>query len=161
MKKLDKETLAQRDDIKASLEVKFSDLEASVEGFNTKMDEAWKAVAAAVEDYNAKLEDEWGNGLGPVIESYNESIADANEWRQGVAQSIQEYMDDRSEKWQEGEAAQRYAVWRDEFDHEFSAFDAERPDDLEIAEPDEITYDNLDDVAEALGELPEELDAGG
>lgn len=159
MKKLDKATLAERDEIIERLEVNFRDLEAAVDGFNNNMAPLWLAVQAAVEEYNAKLDDEWGNGLGPVIDQYNEAVADAATWKQQVAQSIQEYMDERSEKWQESDAAGRYSEWRDAFDHDCASCEIERPDDLDIAEPEEITLD-LDDAAESLGELPEELDAG-
>jgi len=160
VKKLSKDTLAGRDEITERLRSRFMDLEAAVEGFNTAMAEPWAAVEAAIEAYNSKLDDEWGSGLGPMIEDYNAAVADATQWKQEVAQSIQDYMDERSEKWQEGEAAQRYSAWRDEYDGDVSTFDVERPDDISIEEPEEIAFD-LDDAAELLEQLPEELETGG
>jgi hypothetical protein len=158
MKKLSKETLAGRDEIAARLRSRFSDLEAAIEGFNTIMAGEWSVVEAAIEAYNTKLDDEWGNGLGPMIEDYNSAVADATEWKQETAQAIQEYMDERSEKWQESEAAGRYTAWRDEFDSEVAACDLERPDDLSIEEPGEMAMD-LEDEAELLEQLPEELES--
>jgi hypothetical protein len=63
---------------------------------------------------------------------------------------------DRSEKWRESDAAQRYSAWRDEFDHDFDEFSADQPDDLRVDQPDEISFD-IDNVAELLEQLPEEL----
>jgi hypothetical protein len=160
MKKLDKATLASRDEILARLQTQFSDLEAAVQGFNTVMEGAWAAVEEAMQAYNAKLDDEWGNGLQPVIETYNEAVADANAWKQDVAAAIQEYMDERSDKWQQSEAAERYSTWRDEFDHEFDSFNEDRPEDLSIEQPDEIGFE-IDDIAELMEQLPEELETGG
>jgi hypothetical protein len=156
MKKLDKATLASRDQIVERLQTRFDDLESAVEGFNNIMGEAWAAVEAAIEAYNAKLNDEWGNGLGPVAEDYNSAVADANAWRQDVVAAIDQFMGDRSEKWQESDAAQRYSAWRDEFDHDFDEFSADQPEDLSVDQPDEISFD-IDNVAELLEQLQEEL----
>src|SRR5215510_638055 len=159
MKKLDKSLLASREEIVERLRVEFGDIEGTVDYFNQTMAEAWSAVQSAIEAYNTRLDEEWGNGLGPMIESYNGTIADANGWRQDVVNSISEYIENKSEKWQESENGQRYAAWRDEFDHEFSSFDQDRPEELSLDEPDEITLEWLDDVAELLEQLPEELES--
>ena len=129
MKKLDKVILAQRDEIAGRLRDRFTDLESAVEEFNTQMDEAW-----------AKLE--------TAIGSYNEVVGDANSWKTDVAGQIQEYIDGKSEKWQEGEAAQRYEAWKSPFDEQIDAVELEKPDNLES---------DVEDAAEALEQLPEEL----
>jgi hypothetical protein len=159
MKKLDKTTLAERDQIAESLRTRIMDLESSIEGFNTKIAEAWAKVSAAIDEYNTTLDDEWGNGLEGVLSDYNDAVGSANEWKQGVAQQIQDYMDERSEKWQEGEAAQRYQSWKEAFDEDLPTADIERPEDLALEEPDELSIEDLDDAAELLEQLPQELEA--
>ena len=158
MKKLDKATIAGRDEIVERLQSRYADLEQAVAAFNDRTGEAWNAVQAAVEEYNAKLDDEWGSGLAPEIEAYNSAVDDANIWKQQVVADIQAYMDDRSEKWQESEAAERYTAWRDEYDGSVPTFDAERPEDLGIEQPEEVAFDVEDDAGNALEELSEGLD---
>lgn len=160
MKKLDKDTLATRAEIVARLQSQSSDLESAVAGFNTAMEAPFQAILDAIEAYNDALDEAWGNGLGPVIEIYNGTVADANQWKQDAVQAIQDYMDERSEKWQESDAAGRYSEWRDAFDHDFDTFDEDRPDDLSIDQPDEINFE-IDDVGELMEQLPEELGSEG
>lgn len=160
MKKLDSETIASRDGIISRLRTLHGELEEAIDAYNTKMSAAWeKTLSAAISAYNAQLDDAWGGALEPVIEAYNGAVADANQWKAGAAQSIQDYMDERSDKWQETVKGQQYAEWRDGFDDEFQTFDAERPEDIEIDEPDGIGFD-AEDIAELLEQLQTELESG-
>src|SRR5262245_40000831 len=117
MKKLDKTTIAERDTLEIRLREEQEDLQSAINFYNDKMSEAWAKVSAAIDEYNSALDDAWGgaNGLEQDISAYNDAIGSCNEWKQGVAQEIQDYMDERSEKWQESEAAGRYSSWKDEY----------------------------------------------
>jgi len=157
MKKLSKETLKRRDEIAEKLRSRGADLEATVEGFNTKVGEAWTKLETALEEYNSVLESEWNGGLEGVLSDYNEAVGEANEWKQEVAQEIQDWMDERSDKWQESPAAEKYQTWKEPFEEEFQTAELERPENVEVEEPGELTLDDVEDVAELLGGLPEEL----
>ena len=123
MKKLSKEQCAQRDEIAGRLRSRFSDLDLAVEAYNSAVEAAWAKVEETKNDYN-------------------EAIADANEWQQDVAADIQSYMDDRSEKWLEGEKGQAYESWRSEYEQEFPTADLDKPDELSTSD--------IEDAAEII-----------
>jgi DNA repair ATPase RecN len=157
MRKLDKATCAQRDEITGRVRSRASDLQEAAETFNTAIDEAWETLEAAIEAFNTTLEEKW-EPIEQASNDYNEAVNDANAWKQDVAGDIQSYMDDRSEKWQEGEAAGRYTAWKEQFEEEFETADLERPEPIEVEQPGHIDLD-LEDVAELLEQLPEQLDS--
>jgi hypothetical protein len=159
MKKLDKATIAARDEINTRLQDKFGDLEKAVDDFNDKVSQAWAKVAEAVEYFNTELDEAWGNTLQPALEEYNEAVADANAWKQEVAGDIQAYIDERSDKWREGEACGRYEAWREPYDDEISSAEFERPDDLDLGdEPDQFDVSDVENASELLEQLPEEVE---
>jgi len=131
MKKLDKETIAERDSICSRLRDAFDKANAAIEELNAAIIEKWDEVEEAVS-------------------SYNEAVSEADSWKESVASDIQSYMDDRSEKWQEGDKAQAYTSWKEAFEDTFDAFEIEQPNGL----------DPIDEgLAELLEQLPEEVEA--
>ena len=94
MNKLSKDQLADRDVRLATLE------------------ETCEALVGAVDEYNKAIEEAFAK-LEPLVKAYNVAVSDAQEFAQEVASDIDDYIRDKSEKWQEGERGQAYIAWRD------------------------------------------------
>jgi hypothetical protein len=108
-------------------------LEDAISGFNAAVDELKAPVTTILEAYNAELEEARG-----FIED--------------IARGADEEIDDKSEKWRDGERGQAATQWKDEYENaDLSNF--------EITFPEELPGD-LPDHPETLDGLPEEADAG-
>ena len=63
---------------------------------------------------------------------------------------MQGYIDDRSEKWQEGERGQAYMAWQQEFsDNDLEAIELDQPEPLELSTGDQTEI--LEGLAEEIG----------
>lgn len=49
--------------------------------------------------------------LRDAVEAYNAKLEELREFGQGVVDRIQEYIDERSDKWREGDRAGEYEDW--------------------------------------------------
>lgn len=80
------------------------------------LEAARKEIENAVEEYNHKL-NKLNEQLESELEKYNGILEDAESWKQGIADTFQAEIDERSEKWLEsdaGEAAQDFVnAWND------------------------------------------------
>jgi peptidoglycan hydrolase CwlO-like protein len=129
MNKLSKDQEKQRDALIESLRAQQSKLEDAVSQFNQTMTAAWVKVEAAIEEYN---------GIA----------ADAEAFREDVASEQESYMEEKTERWQEGKRGQAYQEWRDAW--------SERLEPIEIDEPEELSAPELDhaDKLEAMPSDP-------
>lgn len=124
MKKISKADAAKLEEIVADLNSKKTEIETAVEEANSKIGAANEAIA-----------------------SYNESVAEAEALRDEVVAAIEEYTSERSEKWQEGDAAASYQEWSGEWENvDFSELDPIE----EIEAPDAS-------IGEELEALPQEV----
>lgn len=115
----------------------------------TKLQEAFDNLQEGVEAFNDIVNAAWSNlQLGP-LNAYNEAISNANEWQSGIVEEIQEYIDSKSEKWQEGDKGQAFVSWKEQYEEELET--------VELEKPDEVTFDN-DNPSELLDQKPEEPD---
>ena len=89
-------------------------------------------VSGAVDDANV------------LIEELNELVDAATQWTQDIQSQIQEYMEERSEAWTEGERGQAYEEWVVAYELELESVES-----LEFEGPDV-------DEFEALPEEPEQ-----
>lgn len=115
MKSPSKDQQAERDRLIAALTAAESEIETAIARYNSHLGEHRDEITA-------------------VVAVYNELVADADALRNWAEADIQEYMNDRSEKWQEGERGQAYEVWRQSFENlDLSGIgiEVELPDDLE------------------------------
>src|SRR5215467_224119 len=127
--KLGKEEMLRRDE----LVEKLNDLAGNVE--------------TAVAEYNSKIE-ELRAPVEAALTAYNEAAEDAREFAEGVSNDADEQIQEKSEKWQEGEKGEQACSWRDEWSAlDFSA--------IEIEFPEEITVEGMDYGA-TLEQAPEE-----
>ena len=132
MKKLDKAHMATRDELVKRLNDCFSVLDNTIEAFNAKVADEWNQVEEAQVEYNQVLSE----------------LAD---WRDQIVSEIDEYVSERSEKWQEGEKASAYESWKSEFENlDFS--------ECQLSAPDEVTLD-VENPADAIEGLPEEVES--
>ncbi len=99
----------------------------------------------AVEDSRGKVEDAVLEYNGKIDE-LNTALLEANEFVTQVTDAMQEYIDEKSEKWAEGEAGSAYVEWMDTWQN-IELTDAER---IDVPEPLE------GEAPIQLGELPSE-----
>lgn len=50
--------------------------------------------------------------------AYNAARAEVEQFREGIVERMNEYESERSERWQESEAAETFAAWRGQWDQE-------------------------------------------
>lgn len=129
MKKLSKTEIKEKDDLATKIEAAATKVRAAVEAINEKLLDLIREAESAVEEYNATV-DEW------------------NEFRSGIEEQQQEFFDNRSESWQEGDAGSDYQGWIDEW--------VDEPEHIEIDFPDQIQEPDLD-LADHINQLPDEL----
>src|SRR5580658_8424690 len=128
MKKLSAAQLKTRDEIYVNLQSAKGTLEDEITAYNTAVSEKFAAVEASISEYNAALEA-------------------AREWRDDIVAEIDEYVSERSERWQNSDAASEMEAWKGEFE-------GLSLDDIELESPDELAIpDEVDD--EVLNNVPE------
>lgn len=130
MKKLSKAQQEEKDRLLAELRRTHEEVVMAVVELNEKVKEMWADVDGKVDDHNAVVEQ-------------------ANEFMQTVVESMQSYQDERSEKWQESDAASAFADWQGAWEDQL--------EELELLEPDLV--DEPDDEASAsLEEKPDSVE---
>jgi len=129
MTKLKVAQIKERNELTGPLREKYEAIEAAVDEFNN-------AQALALEKVNE------------AIAAYNEALDPVREWVAGIKGDIEMFIDDKSEKWQEGERGQAVIEWKDQFENI-------ELDDVSIDEPDTLEFDE-ENHADLVDELPEE-----
>lgn len=85
--------------------------------------------------------------VNSIISNYNEVVAEVEEFRDGLVGEMQDYYDERSEKWQDGEKGSAYSDWKNEWEQ------------LDTSQADEVEAPDLS-LADNLENLPDEADSG-
>jgi hypothetical protein len=106
-----------------------------------KMAAAKEGLEVEINAYNGVLQEAWER-LEEALSKLNEAIQEAEEFRVEIAGAQEEYYDERSERWQEGDAGQAYQAWKQDWEMELSEVEMEQPDDLEM--PDAEAIDNFE-----------------
>lgn len=134
MKKLSKSQIEDRDHrYKATTEF-HEELQAAVEAGNGDMEEARATLEKAIEDYNDALQTTL-DSLAEPLSDYNGALNDLREFAQEIASDIQSYVDERSDRWQEGERGEAYRSWQGEwesYDYDLEEVEIEMPDRAEL-----------------------------
>lgn len=123
MKKISKERNVQRDEIVQTLTK-----------LHEELTEQNGAVISAMEVYNA------------TIDKINEQIDAAETLVSEVTTDMQAYIDEKSERWLEGESGGEYSEWKDTWD----GVSFEKIDPLELPDVPDIT------LTQELDDLPSE-----
>ena len=92
MKNLSKADYARRDEIIGELQA-----------IETEVEAAFADLQVAVATYNQR------------VAAYNEVVAEGTGWVEDIASTIEAYMDERSDKWREGERGGAYQSWLTEW----------------------------------------------
>jgi len=132
MKKLDKQTINERD----ALQVRLQSLQ--------------EALEQAIEAYNEAIGGELWVKVEQARDAYNEAIDEANAWRESVANEIQSYIDGRSEKWLEGDKGQEYRAWCESYEETIERVELEQPEGLGLGFEDRRVSELLGDTAEEI-----------
>lgn len=83
------------------------------------------------------------NDANEVISSYNDQLAEVEGFKDDMMNAMQEYMDERSDRWCDTEAGQNYSSWKDEWD----LLDVDQLEMLDIPDmPDMEHAANLEDL---------------
>ncbi|GAA5666125.1 hypothetical protein Brsp07_04634 [Brucella sp. NBRC 14130] len=123
MKKLSKQDIARRDAIIRKLADAALRLAAEHE-----------ALSDAVEKFNGR------------IDEYNEQLEEARGFAEDMVSEMDNYMSERSERWQDGDTGQAYSDWKSEWENV-------ELDELEHVEVPELPST---DHGDALEQAPEE-----
>lgn len=115
------------------------------------LNDAWKKLDAQIDTYNSSLDD-MREEIETAVEEYNSAIAEAREFRDEIVQDIEDYMSERSDKWQESDKAEQYRAWQSEWEGiELDEMEFEMPDPLESPNiADDIFEGVNEDVAEVM-----------
>ena len=74
--------------------------------------------------------------------AYNAARDAVNQWREQIVERMDEYEGERSERWQESEAAERFQAWREQWDAEVG----EEVDESAAENAETEMADSLDEV---------------
>lgn len=130
MRALTKDQVKRVAEVAELLRARRAELENEVETFNAAVNKAW-------EDLQAKRD------------AYNEVVREAGEVVTEIHSDLENYRDERSEKWQDSEAGAAFCQWVDEWD-------SVALDEASFDEPMELEFDD-EDYAEILESLPQEI----
>lgn len=99
--------------------------------------EKWTALEAVYAEVNSLITSKLNEAIGV----YNGAISDVEGFRDEVTGAIEEYVDERSEKWQESDAASNYESWKGEWEN-LDLTAVEEVEELEL--PDSNVADELE-----------------
>ena len=101
-------------------------------------------LEVAITKYNEILAD-IKLALDTALNAHNEKLTELRDFSNDIVSEIQEYMDERSDKWQESENGERYAEWKSSWeDLEFEHIEIDTADELEPWGPPENFFESVD-----------------
>lgn len=91
-------------------------------------------VCDAVDEYNNKISELW-QPLEDALTEYNNAVTDAQNFRDEIVGQMDDYIGERSEKWQEGDAGQAYQEWKDSWEAlSLEPFEVDQPEGIDLPE---------------------------
>ena len=105
------------------------------------------ALDKAITDYNVAMEPLKG-AVENALSAYNNTVTTLKGVYEEIASEAREYYDDRTEKWQEGEAGQAYSEWVNQLESPYiEEVEFDFPDEIELPDgvPDFSSPDFLPD----------------
>lgn len=120
------------------------------DGFATSLRELEGKIEDAFREYNEAIKT-LQEPVNRLIEEYNEVIEAARGFAEDIANEAQCVIDDKSERWQDGDKGQAAVAWQQEYENvELEAVEFSWPEDVEPS-----GFDRADFI-EALPAEPEE-----
>lgn len=136
MKSIPKQVRKDIDDIVAKLRAEQAEIDGALSEYED-------AVTSGRDQINEK------------IAAYNEKLTELREIVTEQVSAMDDYMGDKSEKWQDGERGQEYSEWKDTWDNAGASIDD--IEELQVEVPSEITWpEGLDDIEAGLPPAPGE-----
>lgn len=86
------------------------------------------------------------DSLNDLLQNYNEILDEVDSFREDLVRQMEEYYDERSERWQQGEAGESYSEWKDVY----AGIDLSEVPEIETPELPEMEHTDY------LDELPDE-----
>jgi hypothetical protein len=120
---------------------------ARCQQFEVDLREAQGELEDAVSVYNDAVAEARGT-LEDALAKYNELVAEARGFVEDIASTASGEIDDKSEKWQEGERGRAAIEWKD-------AWENATLEDVAIEFPDDVAIDGCDH-ADTIEQLPVE-----
>lgn len=107
------------------------DQQARYRAIMERLDAAKQEVETQVTAYNEQKSKLFGL-VEAAINHYNEVVADFESLREEVHSDMESFFEERSEKWQEGDAGQSYSEWKDQWAEEQAEHELQETDDVEV-----------------------------
>jgi hypothetical protein len=139
VKALKKAQLKEMNELSGNADAAFQDLDEACIVFNeAKGDEAKEKAKRAVEEH---------------IKAFNDQILEINDFMGGIASEIREYIDGKSEKWQESDKATDYEAWAEAWEEELDTLTWEMLDAEGV-----MDVSDIENPSETLGNLSTEVE---
>jgi hypothetical protein len=113
--------------------------------------EELRVLRDKIEDEFRALNEETFKPINTLIDTYNETLEEARGFIEDLSSIMSDYYDERSEKWQDGDAGQAYAEWK----QAYADFDAEDMEQVALPDTTEEQATHPEDI-EALPAEPEQ-----
>lgn len=110
----------------------------------TDLHEAYREMEAAIGYYNVAVSEAFAK-LAPAVEAFNAKVTEANEFIGEVHDEQEAYFDEKSERWQEGDAGSAYSDWKGEWETEVEEVELEEPGELDVPDVDIESFENLEE----------------
>lgn len=112
------------------------------------LEQAKQALENEIEDFNAEKSRLYQK-VADALEKYNEALNEAREFTTDIHSEMEEYYENRSDRWKEGDAGSNYQTWMDEWANiDLDEISLEEVADLEM--PDMEHYSELDNLPDEV-----------
>jgi chromosome segregation ATPase len=113
-----------------------------------KLREKVEALEAEITEFNERRQKDFDDTVGRRVAELNEVLAECRDLKEEVSGEQESYYDERSEKWQEGDAGSAYSDWKDAWDG-LDMDDVDEPTVQEVEMPDVPDAQEFDDLPDA------------
>lgn len=104
-----------------------------------KIKELQEKLTEEIDRFNKQVSDMWQRKVGRAAEKLNETLRDADSFREQVHAEMEEYFEERSEKWQTSEEGEKFSAWLDSWEALIDEVELEEP--VPIDPPDMMDFD--------------------
>ena len=101
-----------------------------------KLDDALSGVENAQGAYNAEMQALWQKYMAPAFGRLNAALSEAERFKEGVEERLQNFSDDQSDKWQDSDEGSEFSDWLSEWQN--ASFD-----EVDVEEPEEFDYESV------------------
>lgn len=103
------------------------------------------ALNAAIREYNRQVKDMHAVLLVPKVQEVNDAVEACNAFVDEVHSDQENYYEDRSDNWREGDAGQSYSDWMSSWELELDELALEEPTPFDEVELDVDEFERLEE----------------